>query len=111
VTADTTLRGRIAAALLARIKQAVVHPGTPLLGGGMQHLMAANEYDLADVVLPIIAAERASTSDEHLLRLTPQTCPAGLHADWAVDSEHDHACPWCEIDALRARADATGEQA
>lgn len=64
MTADTTLRGRIAAALLARIKQAVIQPGTPLFGGGMQHVMAANEYDLADVVLPIIAAERAVAISE-----------------------------------------------
>lgn len=41
-----------------------------------------------------------SLSDEHLAAMTPQTCPAGLHADWAVDSEHDHACPWCRIAEL-----------
>lgn len=36
--------------------------------------------------------------------LTPQQCPAGKHADWLVDSEYAHACPWCEIERLRARA-------
>lgn len=36
--------------------------------------------------------------------LNPQQCPKGLHADWLVDSEHTHACPWCRIDELRAAA-------
>lgn len=36
--------------------------------------------------------------------LNPQQCPAGKHADWLVDSEHAHACPWCEIDRLKATA-------
>lgn len=31
--------------------------------------------------------------DTDLDRMTPQTCPAGIHADWAVDSEHTHDCP------------------
>jgi hypothetical protein len=35
--------------------------------------------------------------------LNPQRCPAGKHADWLVDSEYAHACPWCEIERLRAR--------
>lgn len=34
--------------------------------------------------------------------LNPQQCPAGVHADWLVDSEHTHTCPWCELDRLRA---------
>lgn len=34
--------------------------------------------------------------------MTPQQCPAGKHADWAADSDNAHACPWCEIDRLRA---------
>ncbi|MFJ1995282.1 hypothetical protein [Streptomyces asiaticus] len=34
--------------------------------------------------------------------MTPQQCPKGLHADWMVDSEHAHACPWCELDQARA---------
>jgi len=37
-------------------------------------------------------------------RMTPQTCPAGIHADWAVDSEYSHTCPWCEIDELKGSA-------
>lgn len=31
----------------------------------------------------------------------PQQCPAGKHADWLVDSEYAHACPWCQIESLR----------
>lgn len=35
--------------------------------------------------------------------LNPQQCPKGLHADWLVDSEYAHVCPWCRI------AELTGE--
>lgn len=41
-------------------------------------------------------------ADNPLERMTPQTCPAGQHADWAVDSENAHACPWCRIAELEA---------
>jgi hypothetical protein len=41
--------------------------------------------------------------DTDLDRMTPQTCPAGVHTDWAVDGEHGHACPWCENADLRAK--------
>ncbi|MEU9498193.1 hypothetical protein [Streptomyces sp. NPDC048196] len=34
--------------------------------------------------------------------MNPQQCQASKHADWLVDSEHTHACPWCEIARLRA---------
>ncbi|MEV7112373.1 hypothetical protein [Streptomyces anulatus] len=34
--------------------------------------------------------------------MNPQQCPAGKHADWLVDSEHTHACPWCRIEQLEA---------
>lgn len=37
-------------------------------------------------------------------RLNPQQCPAGKHADWLVDSEYAHACPWCRIEQLAAPA-------
>lgn len=33
--------------------------------------------------------------------LSEQTCSEGIHPVWLVDSEHHHACPWCEIDRLR----------
>jgi hypothetical protein len=32
--------------------------------------------------------------------MNPQQCPAGLHADWLVNSEYTHACPWCRIAEL-----------
>lgn len=35
-------------------------------------------------------------------QLSPQQCPKGVHADWLVDSEYAHACPWCQIDGLRS---------
>ncbi|MGW2010958.1 hypothetical protein [Streptomyces nigrescens] len=30
--------------------------------------------------------------------MNPQQCQAGKHADWLVDSEYTHACPWCALD-------------
>jgi hypothetical protein len=38
--------------------------------------------------------------------LNPQQCPAGKHADWLVDSEYAHACPWCQIEALKGSPSA-----
>ena len=35
--------------------------------------------------------------------MNPQQCPKGIHADWLVDSENTHACPWCQIDELKNR--------
>jgi hypothetical protein len=43
-----------------------------------------------------------ATAEPLLERFTVQHCPARKHADWAVDSENSHACPWCEIEILRA---------
>lgn len=37
--------------------------------------------------------------------LTGQTCQNGKHADWFVDSEHNHLCPFCDRDDARARLD------
>ncbi|MFH8483660.1 hypothetical protein [Streptomyces sp. NPDC018055] len=34
--------------------------------------------------------------------MNPQQCPAGKHADWLIDSEHTHACPWCRIEQMEA---------
>jgi hypothetical protein len=59
---------------------------------------------LADIDVPALLAEvhrlRAELAEYEVLN--PQQCPAGKHADWLVDSEHTHACPWCEIDRQRA---------
>lgn len=58
------LRDRIAAALLARIKQATVSKLRPY--DGLTSLLAANEYDLADAVLAVLppAADRAAVLRE-----------------------------------------------
>jgi hypothetical protein len=40
--------------------------------------------------------------------LNPQQCPKGIHADWLVDSEHAHACPWCELEKTQATLAAGG---
>lgn len=72
---DTTpaapLRDRIAAALLARIKQTVIadlDPSPWKRGGVIGHLGAASEYDLADAVLAELATPGAD-----LTRLTADT--------------------------------------
>lgn len=52
---------------------------------------------------------RAELSEYEVLN--PQQCPAGKHAAWLVDSEYAHACPWCEIDRLRADRDAAASAA
>lgn len=71
--------------------------------------------DLKPVVREAVAAIRPAfgklTQERDRLRaehaafemLAPQQCPAGLHADWLVDSEYAHACPWCQIESLRAQ--------
>jgi len=43
--------------------------------------------------------------------LNPQQCPAGKHADWLVDSEHTHTCPWCELEARPSRTKVLREAA
>jgi hypothetical protein len=40
-----------------------------------------------------------------LEQFTVQQCAAGEHADWAVDSEDAHVCPWCELERLRAESE------
>lgn len=45
--------------------------------------------------------------------MIPETCPAGIHANWAHDSDDDrpHACPWCRIAELEAElAEARQDQ-
>lgn len=48
----------------------------------------------------------AEVRRQHTEMLAPQQCPAGLHADWLVDSEYTHACPWCQIEKLHTDAAA-----
>ena len=42
--------------------------------------------------------------------LNPQQCPKGLHADWLVDSEYTHACPWCALTERDEKHDADVSQ-
>lgn len=51
-----------------------------------------------------LRAEAARLRAEHepFESLTEQTCGAGKHATWLVDSPDHHACPWCEIETLHA---------
>ncbi|MFJ6085100.1 hypothetical protein ACIQI8_27200 [Streptomyces sp. NPDC092369] len=77
-TDQTTLRDRIAAALIARIKESVLpETTTPQFLGGTTSFFAATEYDLADVALAQMPAtvDRASVYAEVAGRL-------------AADAEH-----------------------
>lgn len=51
---------------------------------------------------PLSDAQLAAITAQPLDRFTVQQCPAGVHADWAADTENAHACPWCEVERLRA---------
>ncbi|MFM9616804.1 hypothetical protein ACKI14_02440 [Streptomyces turgidiscabies] len=63
------------------------------------------EYGTDGSVTDITAeVRRLRTELAAVEMLAPQQCPAGLHADWLVDSEYAHACPWCQIDRLRTDA-------
>lgn len=51
-------------------------------------------------------AVRLRAEHEPYEPLTEQGCPDGKHVSWLVDSPDHHACPWCEIDLLRAESAA-----
>ncbi|NED75306.1 hypothetical protein G3I51_23885 [Streptomyces sp. SID9944] len=61
--------------------------------------------------LAAVRAERDQAQAElsEYERMNQQQCRAGKHADWLVDSEFTHACPWCQIEALKAQAAEAGE--
>ncbi|MFJ3826210.1 hypothetical protein [Streptomyces nodosus] len=58
----------------------------------------------ADAVLAVLPAttDQAAVTAAGYDEMGPQRCQAGRHPDWAVDSEQTHACPWCEVERLRA---------
>ncbi|WP_428956137.1 hypothetical protein [Streptomyces sp. cg35] len=57
--------------------------------------------------LAAVRAERdeARTELAKYEPLNPQQCREGKHADWLVDSEFTHACPWCQIEDLKVKAE------
>lgn len=61
---------------------------------------AVIRLDTAEVLAVAVRALLAEI--EPYRRLAPQTCAAGLHGDWLVDSEHHYPCPWCQVHRLRA---------
>lgn len=63
--------------------------------------IAAMPPEVATALVAEVRRLRAELTEYEVLN--PQQCPAGTHADWLVDSEHAHACPWCENERLRAR--------
>lgn len=60
----------------------------------------------------VAEARQLKTELEPFQILTHQACPKKEHADWFVDSEHNHLCPWCriaerdaEVERLKAERD------
>ncbi|MGW5291564.1 hypothetical protein [Streptomyces bacillaris] len=81
---------------------------------------AARQFGGIDYVSPVFGLVRDAMAEVDRLRaklaqrnkdlepyevLNPQQCPAGKHADWLVNSEYTHACPWCRIAELEAQAE------
>ncbi|MFL3869178.1 hypothetical protein LT966_21505 [Streptomyces griseobrunneus] len=59
-----------------------------------------------DMIRPLVS--RVAELEKQLAEyevMNPQQCPAGKHADWSVNSEYTHACPWCRIAELEAQAE------
>jgi len=55
--------------------------------------------DDAEAFAALVAeAHRLRTELAPYEMLAPQQCAAGKHADWLVDSEYAHACPWCAFE-------------
>lgn len=66
--------------------------------------IAAARTDVPELVTEVAALRARVAELEDYERLSPQQCPKGLHADWLVDSEYAHACPWCRVAELEAAA-------
>ena len=62
--------------------------------------IAAARTDVPELVAEVVALRARVAELEAYEQLSPQQCPKGLHADWLIDSEYAHACPWCRIDEL-----------
>lgn len=118
-TDRATLRERIAAALLARIKQATVSKTQPF--DGMTSLLAANEFDLADAVLAVLPAPADRATVQQPKKARPPTaysdgkgrtyclpCAPTVGADVPLtinDVDHWDLCPSCGrhvVDVARA---------
>ena len=54
------------------------------------------------MLLLVAEVETLQAELEPYEMLAAQQCENGKHADWAVDSEHNHRCPWCRIATLEA---------
>lgn len=82
-------------------RAAHLHEYATLTDGPLQ--ADADQLTGEDVPVLVAGIRRQRTELAAVEMLAPQQCPAGLHADWLVDSEYAHACPWCQIESLRAR--------
>lgn len=84
---------------LDRIEETIKIATTEATTEELPHGLAA----LVDDAGPLVAEVRRLRAElAPYEMLAPQQCQAGKHADWLVDSEYAHACPWCQIEELRA---------
>jgi hypothetical protein len=88
-TDQTALRNRIAAALLARIKQATVSKARP--ADALTSLFAANEFDLADAVLPVLRGLTLREVEQLYRPNTPPSRPEPRRM--AVEAQQPEAEP------------------
>ncbi|MDX3034951.1 hypothetical protein [Streptomyces scabiei] len=101
---DTTAQAGLTAGRLDEIetRAASLHEYALLADEPLQ--ADADQLTGEDVPALIAAVRRLHDELAEYEVLNPQQCPTGKHADWLVDSEYAHACPWCEIDRLKAAA-------
>jgi hypothetical protein len=102
MTDDTTHTDEAAARVRAYIDARTRGQDAPIAWDDLRTVLDA----LADTQRRVVTLE-AQQSDEAWESMVPQSCDAGVHADWAVAAEDDryYVCAWCQLAEQRARAD------
>ncbi|MFJ8006148.1 hypothetical protein [Streptomyces fagopyri] len=94
--------------LVDRLAFALFDPGAIVpRNHGYSEPMHRWQARAAQYVIPTTtpAEEQLRAELSEYEQMSPQQCPKGEHADWLVDSEYAHACPWCRIAELEAGGD------
>lgn len=72
--------------------------------------IAAARADVPWLLELVDSLQQQVAETEWANMLTPQECQNKQHANWWVDSEHHHLCPWCRIAELEGVADGIEER-